>query len=83
LLTPIGYLCVGPLVAAVVRPLVERPGPLHDAATALAPAAAGRPLAVAMLLTGAAALAWTAAGLASRSLRDADALLPDATPPRR
>ena len=43
---------------------------------------AGRPLAVAMVLTALVALLWTAAGLASRTLRAADDL-PDASPARR
>ena len=83
LATPVGLLVVGPLVSDVLAPLVRPSGPLHGLGTLLGPVPAARPLSLAMLLTGGAALALTAAALGCKPLRDAGELLPDAASDRR
>jgi hypothetical protein len=79
LATPIGIVLVGPVVGTVLTPLVDVGGPLAGLAAGLAPTVPGRAMALAVVLTGALALIWTAIGLATRSLRNADLLLCDAT----
>ena len=79
LATPIGLLLVGPIVDSVLTPLVAPGGALADLTRGLAPTVTGRAMALAVVVTGALALIWTALGLAARSLREADHLLPDAS----
>ncbi|GAA1240494.1 hypothetical protein GCM10009665_34200 [Kitasatospora nipponensis] len=77
LVMPLGYLVSGPLTDHVFEPMLRHPGTLLGT---LIGTGHGRGMAAVVILTGLAALAWTAAGYAYRPLREADDSLPDPGP---
>ncbi|PYC87631.1 non-ribosomal peptide synthetase [Streptomyces tateyamensis] len=77
LVMPVGYLVTGPLTDHVFEPLLRDPGTFLGS---LIGTGHGRGMAAVIILTGLAALAWTAAGYGYRPLREADDSLPDSGP---
>lgn len=81
LATPIGFLIIAPLADPLVRPLLEPDGPLASTAGAVLGTGPGRGLALLVVVSGLAQLAWALWGWRNRTLRDLEDHLPDAVPP--
>lgn len=77
---PLGYVVIGPLTDAYVRPLLEPGGALADTLGTVTGTGPGRGLAVVVVASGVLQLLWAVRGWYDRRLRFLEDVLPDAVP---